>query len=1143
MFSIFRQDFQLNQGKLPAGWLVEYNSDLLASGLQVDSDSFSLLSPGNKYIAVTPDLRDAELQLTFGCNYAMSQQFELLICCRYDLATRHGEALRIKKEAEQSDVSIEYGRMADNQFEAQQEQRSHADVAQLSQPMPVQLKLNGNELQVEFLDQQWIFKTAKPRAGKFALSRGHFFDVLKISAFELNVQELPKPQNCQEFTVSLPTEPTFYPIIAQLQLLDFGDCCEAQITLSGGVPETPAGEGNYHGMRADLLTRPYFKVLSATEQKKFTLFDGQLVLVAKELAPAYFYEVLHAKVDWPFSRHVRFMKPKREYNLAVGVDEYQHTTAKTQAQNPSETIFSPEGEVLYAGLGLSEVAHKVEFRSQPNKEMIQQLPKSDPRYQQACEFARNNHYFLENEGIHFCVRISSVKELPADFVITLENAYLEMLCPVTFQLKLSQQKIGVLPVAIAECNCEVLGSLAPGVYHLRCQSQDASVSGLEEYCAFEVMSREAGALPPPLLSGLPYLYCGRTETRGLITDAFDPWHGSSVDEGHYMACTNFLPKCARDNQIAPTVHAYQRQWFLWLGTRCADKPLIADNQDLLAQADFANVRDELGIVSLLWLYQYQGELLDIVLDFMRQTGDPRFDLERIAADRQQGEALDLESFSLLARDHWPQWLDFANERIYRKRQHCLQQLRQLNPNIKFANYGPAHIYAGHYKGSEFVRYLLNAHLTPDEQGFWQYEDYPMACRYGIERGTYFLTAALMACPGHRIYPEIYTFGIQGCPDGAVFYAHPPFGLRTSNHPLRIRRRIFDYAFASAHYRPGQGFCYWQHYGFQACGFDRERYEVLLKAWRTVRDFPPKCPLRSNAFVSSEAAWQANRSTTVLRSMHEGSIVDVRKTAAEVVPFAYEMNRRHSLTAGFQIEMETLPELSSSHCDLLVLPPLTGASAASLQAIRRLHQDGVNLLAFEDVSGLEDLFGVKDTGIKTAVRHLRGTAAFLPEQKEFCDEALCTGRYIAAGAEVLLEAEIPVLLQKKNSTATAAFFNIPPTLVRDDQLHSRLGYGNESISTLINEAIALISKKLSNPELSCSAGRLIAFQAQNDAIVIIVTNPHEEQEINPLVEFHKRGKTQKMLHCDRPWKILSETETVFRLRLRLAPEDSAVLVLR
>ena len=152
MKRIFHSDFRVKQGTIPAGWLVEYNSDLRISALECGTDYFNLLSPGNKYIPMAPDLSDADLLMTFGVNYAMSKRFDLLVCFRYDLETRQGEALRLCKATEQAPMRVEYGSIADNRFSTEQTQNVAIDEALFLQPMPLHLKLQGREVELEFLD-------------------------------------------------------------------------------------------------------------------------------------------------------------------------------------------------------------------------------------------------------------------------------------------------------------------------------------------------------------------------------------------------------------------------------------------------------------------------------------------------------------------------------------------------------------------------------------------------------------------------------------------------------------------------------------------------------------------------------------------------------------------------------------------------------------------------------------------------------------------------------------------------------------------------------------------------------------------------------------------------------------------------------
>jgi len=1139
MNPLYKLDLSVAKDAVPSGWLIETNSNLGLTALACDGKTLDLLSPGNKYIPITPPVENGVMTMKIGFHFSMAQCCSAIVSFRYDLATRTGEAVRFIRLHKETGMTFEYGKMSDNLF--QPEATAHADMpdSELDQTLDFIVELKGKAVVVKLGSASASFVTREVRPGRFALSRGHFFDVFHVYAQELSTDDACACLSERTFRVDLPHEPTLYPIHCDVTLRDYGDCMDAALVFSGGVPESPMGEGNYHGMRADLLTNLFLKVLTKEAIEKHILRAGQIVLVKEELAPGYFYKVLHTPTLWPFQASVRFMKPGEPFNLAVGADTYEHSTAVNQAQSPSETVFDLEGRELYAGLGLTERAQKIEFTSQPNKEIIGDLPKTDPRYGQAVEFAKNNHFFKEGEPALFTVVVTSFREMPTGFDLVLEDAFLRPLRKLDYARTDGAVTIGVRQYARASLACRLEG-LLPGVYHLRAVSTDGSVALLEDYCAFEVMSREKGALPPPLLSGLPYLYCGRTETIGLMTDAFDPWFAKSADERHYMACANFLPKAARDFHIAPTVHAYQREWFLWLGTRCADQYLAKDNMDLIAEADYVNVHEEIRscpCASLLWPSTYKGAIKEELLRFLDARGDTAIDRDKLRA----ADSIDADSFRELGLRYWVPWLDWIGPVINRQIRDFMAGVRNVNSRVRFSKYGPAHIYASHYKGVEFIRYLGSFGQTPEEIGFWQYEDYPSHCRYNIERGTYFLASCLLAMPGHRIYPEIYTTSIQGCPDGAVFYAHPPFGCMPANPPIRIKRRFMDYYYGSAHFT-GDGFGFWEKRGFQACKFDRLCYEVLLRAAAVVNDHPAKRPLKSAAFVYSEESWQA--ADRGLAKVSHCGIADIRKTATECVPYAYEMARYAGLQAGFVTMIESLGKLDPAQVDTLVLPPLKGVSKPCLDAIRRLHAQGVNLLAFENVPGLEDLFGVKDTGAFTRIVNLKASASFLGGMTEYCEEPLCEGSYRSDGAEVLIDAEIPVLTLKRNGRAAAAFYNVPPTLVRNDQLHKPSDdFGKDSISRLINAATAAILVMFSDAGVSATAGRLTASETRDGGILVTVGNPDEKRRITPTVTIRKLRAAQALCSCDLPCTVLSDSGDRLVLRVNIPAEETAVILIK
>ena len=1156
MSRVFCEEFEIGRAGLPGGWYVEKNSNLAISGLSFGEKEISLLSPGNCFFPVIPDVTEFALRAEFLLRPDLTRVFSWTLAFHYNLSTRQGEACRTTCHADEKTVVFEYGFISRNVFVPEQRIELSFDPIVLERAFHFELSVRKDCLKVSLENTEAEITVHGDGTGKIGLSRGAFMDVFKVLKFEIDA-ELPRCRRERSFRIPMPTEPTLYPIFCNVLLRDYGDCMEAELTFSGGVAETRAGEGNYHVVRMDFLDRPFLKVLTETQTDEYVCCRDLVLLTVPEITPPHIWKTLHRHYPWPLTRSVRFMKPDEPFNLAVGFDSYRHSTLPEFEQSPSETVFDLQGSILSSGLGISSGKCKTEFLSRPDKRMMERLPLDDPRHKDALEFLKNNHYFIEGEDPLFRIRLTAGNGvLPASYAVKLEDAFFNLISELSFDCEEGLEQIGVrqYPFVILSVRMPS-GALSPGVYHLRVCGTDPTVS-YEEYCAFEVMDADPASPPPPVLSGLPFLYNSRSETRGLETDAFDPWKGISADCGHYITCTNFLPAAARKYHIAPTVHAYGRKWFLWLGARCADKWRIRENLDLIAEADYVSVIDEKQRVNLLWQHAYTGWLLEKFYQFAKTLNDSDFDMsaleKRIQENGESGKAtwIDPWNYSVMSGKHWYEWLEYINREFTEKEKTLFAELRKINPAIRFAEYGPAPVYGARLKGPEFIRYLLNEYPSPEMWGFRQYEDYPFACSYGLERGVFFLTSCLMWQRGEScIYPEIYTRGTsQGCPDGAVFYAYPPFGIRpyTDLQPLRMIRQVYEFAFASGWF-DGSRFHFWEKCGFQASGFWRPWYENLLKAWNVVRANPPEQPLRSAAFVFSDESFRNGKTLVdsgcgALQPLEDGMIADVRKTAAEDVPYVYEIFRRHGFCAGFQVMMESLSGLTAEQTNLLVLPPLCGVSGEYLAAVRKLHARGVALLAFEDVSGLEDLFGVTNTGKDVPVRNLQARPGFAGGAKEYCANDRCRGRYRISdpGTEVLIDAEVPVLTYRKNDCAGAAFFNVPPHLVHEDELWNRLSYGRDGISKLMENAVVEIIRKLTDPEVAVSAGYLIAFRSRKQQNVIIVCNSDEEQEL-PAVLTVRKTAAAHLVSCDKPHRILSGNGLEYRIRLRLGRGESAVLI--
>ena len=1139
---LFEETFTAETDGLPGGWYVEQNTDMpQVPAIRCGDHCIELLSAGNKFLPIIPDTSDCLVKFTASVNYEASEQFGIILCFRYDTFTGRGQYVRLINPKKTDTLNVEYGTTRLNQFTPLETQSAKLNAALFNQPIDCRMELRGDAMKLTLLGKNFKF-TVRNGSGKIALAREHFWDVLKVLAFSIDGNPPKTGGKEQKFTIPLPDSLTYYPIFCDVTLRNYGNCMDASLTFRGGVPETNVGEGNYHGIRADLLTRPYLKVLVERHSEKHVLYGKTIVLVPPGIAPKYLYKIVYEKVDWPFKRNARFMIPDGKFDLAVGFESWHHNASPNQELNPAETVFSTKGKVLYSGLGITDAANcKIEFFSQPDKKIIDKLPKTDPRYERAVKFARENHYFFEKEVPEFRIRLTASENLPALYEVILEDAYLRPVRNLKFKLLEKTLRLGVSSFKTVDLTIEPLKGLPAGVYHIRVRSLDPSVPPQEEYCAFEIMSLKKDSLPPPLISGLPFLYNARTETRGLMTDAFDPWLGASVDEGHYISCAVMLPEAFRKYQMGPTLKAYGRGNFSWISSRTLDHSEVDDNLDIVKESDYVNVWDCNERMNFTWSWSYYGGRFQTMLDFLHTLKKVPFDLTELQKQQKAGKNLPVEVYKWVAAEYWEEWLDYACDYVACLNEKKLKKLRKINPKVQFAQYGPFHIYAARLKGPECPRMLGNSKIPSELHGFWQFEDYPFSCGYPIERGLYTLTSCIMAMPGSRIYPEIYTGGKlkQGCPDGAVFYAHPPFGNSKERSPKLFMRQILNFAFASG-YLAKDGFHFWSRQGFQACRFTRPWYEALLQVWPTVLEHPAERPLRSAAYVSSEASRRAKKDVMVVGNT---GIIDVRNTASEDVPFIYESAAKAGVCAGFQLFDECIGKLDAEQVDTLVLPPLKGMSKSVLEKIRELHSEGVNLVACEDVTGLEDLFGVRNTGKLKTISKVTPTGDFCRGMSEYCDDERCRGSYVADGAEVLLAAEIPVLTLKRNAKAAAVFFNVAPHMVKEDRLYQRVGYGRTGISPLMEKAAGDIMRMLSQTGIEITTGRLVACKTRDGASLVCVSNPDDENEMVTEITIQKKGDLALDPEVNHDIFLLEEDKKSRTFRVLLPKGDALIMLFR
>ncbi len=1140
---LLKDTFQITRGTVPGNWEVMKYNALPVVAIRMENGKCRLIGSGDCMMPITGQLADGGVTTVFTVEkYNAKYPYAMRIDFRFDPFTRRGLSARFVKVPKQDRAVMLLGTVCDNHF---------TEIAQQTFPLKADELAAESRFSVFFLDRkvvaklndhEVVFDNAPLGAGRVAIGRFQFPDIVTLKEAAIYGKEELVAAGEKNFRVRLAQKSIFIdPIYCDVKLQDFGTFCQADLEVSGGSFYTKPGQGNYHGRRAEILTDPYLKIVTDQSADKIMLHKGTWHLGVLELAPDYFYDILNERPEWPMKRTIRFVKPDGDFHLVLGAERLHYSLYQELAESPSETAFDLTGKVLESVFPYSTGRVKVELKSSSDKEIIARIPKSDPRYDQAVNFARKNHFFIEGEKLKFDFEISGA-ELPAQVEIDLENAFMEKIRPVeAAATELPTIDFGVRKLAARKYSLE-LEQLPVGVYHLRLKATDPTLPA-EKHFAFEVMPRDVNAPPAPLQSGMPFLHCMRTETRGNQCDTFDPYLDATVNSPHYTALANFLPWFARDNKIIPTIHAYGRKYFAWLGSRCLDKWHIADNLDILKEADIAHIGVELEAGSNYGYYK--SYKFDDFIAFAETTKDPFFDIAEMKKLRAEGRNCPIKYYNHAIKNYLVEWLEFANRRLAQRVRDQLELLRKDNPKLKVGWYGPTPIYNSRNLGLESWKAMSSYYLTKDEVGYFIYEDYPESCDYQPPRGSFLLGALSMYQPDFAFTPEIYR-NSGGNPDGALIYAHPPFGKSTNCWPIRVKNRVYDYVYGTGYWGKN-GFGFWNRFGFQArVDIADEQIQNLIRAWGKITRHLPVAPLKTSAYLFSWDSWNANAKNAKIiepeEKNGEGAKIATLITAGESLPYAAETAAAHNILNGFQLLEENLATLPAEKVDILFLPPLRGMKAETLEAIRKLHARGVSLVTFERADGLEDLFGVKDSGEFKHIETISGTANFLPKEREFINEERFGGSYVADGAEVLLAGDTrPVLTAKRNGKSTAIFFNVAPTAAIPDMLHEHSGLGRDNMSQILSHAIREIHSRFGDADATSTFGRLLGAETQ-DGVVLSLFNRTEQDQIST-VTYRKKTPSQKLVSCDVPHEVLVDNDTRLVIRVKLEPYGAPFIVVK
>ena len=300
-------------------------------------------------------------------------------------------------------------------------------------------------------------------------------------------------------------------------------------------------------------------------------------------------------------------------------------------------------------------------------------------------------------------------------------------------------------------------------------------------------------------------------------------------------------------------------------------------------------------------------------------------------------------------------------------------------------------------------------MIPDETlsedvytGFTIYEDYPYSCSYQTYRGVFGLMTTLLHVPDLVMYPEQYKSSLGGCIDGAVKFAHAPMG-KYSVQPYQNSTHAFEFVFNSPQ-RTSYGYKYWNTYGFHRPDFSPMLWDKLTKDWKYVIDYKPEKPLKTVGFIA-EYTDEEDKLDTDIRTLDKTATLKNRSEDSHGI--LYDCCREAGLNAGFAMKFEALEFLSAEETDILILPTLKNAEEKTVNQLRRLYNEGVALIAVSDVTGLEDIFGVRKNRRSITVDTL-----LYDDETEFIYPECAELLYDPTDAETILYANNePVILKK------------------------------------------------------------------------------------------------------------------------------------
>lgn len=1079
----------------------------------VSGGRYQILLSGNRHRLSTPKLADFRLDLEWSIHTPGNLAntilggigHGLLILFRYDPDTEKSHKLELFHGRGKGSLSL----LADGREIALREK----DETDLSQDQHLALEVRGNEATVSACGLEATFPLGDgPARGYVALDAApHTSQLLLVNSVDLTSPENPSKEEFARYRISLGRSQGFsYPVEYEVALSRYESgetLLEAE--LAGTIRSRPPEGRILSGGREwesiiERLDTPYVRIAGADGATfvKCNFWNGDRWLRDAEVN-RWRNETNRPSIGlepWPKRFTKTFRTFPASYSVAAGYRRAIADPLRFPAERERERVLAQDGTFLYDGTPLEGGRVFVRATSPADKRIVSKIPEDIPFRDKALRHAREQHYFYESETVRFHLEAFFRDAEWCASEITVEPEVTDVFGGAVAR-KLVVTDASAAPSAggircIAR-DARLDGTLPCGVYKLRWTLHAGPAPGQHGQAVFEVLPDNPDGPCPPVASGLPLLLAMPNEFRYYEQNAFDPW-SEFGGAGHYYAVDNRYPKVGNALEIWRLLSVYRRAWWCWNWERNSDElDMSSDfNKELVRHARYFGGTDKrlawLGRYELGCLGFYKGHQLQLLREFLAEKG--------LEGKIPVGEHFTYALLRQLFDTCWDEWVEWARPRIDAAVKGYADFLLSVNPKIAQGCYGPYGLYASCYKTAYALRYdgyPVNEDPRIRENGsFWLLEEYHHSCDYPLCRAALFVATYDLhyGGRGRRIYPEIYYAGWERCFDGAVFRAHPM--SLTYLPPSHQRRVAYQYAFGTPQFRDG-AYRFWSDDGFHARDPESEEIEEFVYAWGNVVRNRPRQAVKSPVFFHDLDALQRNGEymdedcNGLGRWSRDsyGKFADVCNTAEEDLAYVYEQ----ALSCGYTTPVATTFAetgcFDAGNAEFAILPPIVeGTPQAVLDAVRALHARGVPLLAFEQVVGLEDLFGVRRSPDRP-IGHV-GDESFT--------NRMAKARYVADGAETLLRAaenassaaDIPLILAHAGAGGRAVLVNAPPASIRRSSFREGDHAGQESLCQALKagmrEAFAFLAPA---PAVKAEHGLVFAAAtASGDVAVVLSDEP-------------------------------------------------------